>query len=618
MARSLKRGMIETSTTARERYGLTLFWARAEFDYNAVDDSSVQLSRGDIIAVFNTLESGWWDGLVGTERGWFPSNFVTVISEAEAKRGLVLCSVQQRPPDEIEIDPALPSPSDSEYWWPIEEPEQMADSYGNDIDNLQLTGEHSGQPMYVGRLSHGRSDLSVTVDDSAVPERTLSLRSLAAQRGRQPSLPPDHPPPSPDPTAIRWDERRRGVVFTSLTVPSRFWPVVDQMNDTVAATTPPIPVSPSLSFDNGGTSGPTDAMKTIPDGASAPRSVLQIMDEAPPANNFGETSQPLPDHRNNGSAEGNSSSSNEAIVKISRTMSSTEMFQHLVLRGCPDVTADLLTSSFSERPLAIGGLGDVYRCQLTNGMRVAVKCMRIYGPLDDEELYKTCLTNAVREVHTWSKLEHPHVLKLLGLADYNGQIGMVSPWIEHGSLRYYLKKTPQANRPRLCTHVADGLSYLHKSGVIHGDLKGDNVLISDSGEPLITDFGNAALLERTLQFTFTTTKGQLSPRWTASAPEILEGDPCSFESDVYALGMEAITGELPYAGVNDRAVMFAIVRGKIPKRPETQIQSAGKYGDMLWSLLESCWALDPVTRPVAATVGDKMRIIEPDDLMKTD
>ncbi|KAG8717310.1 hypothetical protein FRC09_014451, partial [Ceratobasidium sp. 395] len=486
MARPSKHETTETPTIASDGGDLPSFWARAMFDYDVVDDSSIQFSRGDIIEVLSTLENGWWDGLVGLERGWFPSNFVTVISEAEAEEELALRSAQKQPPGSVEINPALLSPCGSEYGSPVDEPDHVAGSSvatSNGADKSQFTGEHSGRIMYAGRLGHQSSDFPV-VDDLAVPEYTSQF--IATRPGGQHSPPPDRVSALSNPTTDRLGESRSGVVFTSSTTASRFWPIVDQANDTISATTAPGPVSPPSSFDNGGSSGPIGARKTT-------------------------------------------------LVKISRTMSSAEMFRHLVLRGCPDVTADLLESSFSERPLAIGGLGDVYRCQLTNGMRVAIKCMRVYGSLDDKDLYKIYLTNAVREVNTWSKLDHPHVLRLLGLADYNGQIGMVSPWIDHGSLRYYLKKTPQANRPRLCTQVADGLSYLHKSGVIHGDLKGDNVLISNSGEPLITDFGNAALLERTLQFTSTTTKGQLSPRWTA--PEILEGDACSFESDVYALGM---------------------------------------------------------------------------------
>ncbi|KAG8770406.1 hypothetical protein FRC12_004282 [Ceratobasidium sp. 428] len=220
--------------------------------------------------------------------------------------------------------------------------------------------------------------------------------------------------------------------------------------------------------------------------------------------------------------------------KITRAMTSKEIIQHLVLHGCQDITTDLRMQSCSEFPVASGGFGDVYRGQLGDGTRVAIKCMRIFESSEGEEQQKH-LRYAAREIHTWSKLQHPHVLRLLGLANYRNKIAMVSSWMEGGPLRHHLKRTPGANRPQLCAKIADALSYLHQSGIVHGDLKGDNVLVNDVGEPLVTDFGNAVLQERTLNFTFVTTGNHLSSRW--AAPELFHGGLRSFETDIYALGM---------------------------------------------------------------------------------
>ncbi|KAH9936253.1 ras guanine nucleotide exchange factor domain-containing protein [Fomitopsis serialis] len=67
---------------------LTTFWCRALYDYQKSDASSLSFQKNDIIEVLSKLESGWWDGLLGEERGWFPSNYVTVISEEEAEMAL--------------------------------------------------------------------------------------------------------------------------------------------------------------------------------------------------------------------------------------------------------------------------------------------------------------------------------------------------------------------------------------------------------------------------------------------------------------------------------------------------------------------------------------------------
>lgn len=66
------------------------FFVRALFDFQGSDASSLSFRRGDIIEVLNTLESGWWDGLLDDERGWFPSNYVQAISDAEADQELAI------------------------------------------------------------------------------------------------------------------------------------------------------------------------------------------------------------------------------------------------------------------------------------------------------------------------------------------------------------------------------------------------------------------------------------------------------------------------------------------------------------------------------------------------
>ena len=67
---------------------LPTFYCRALYDYQSTDNSSLSFFRGDIIEVLTQLESGWWDGLIGEERGWFPSNYVQPISESEAEAEL--------------------------------------------------------------------------------------------------------------------------------------------------------------------------------------------------------------------------------------------------------------------------------------------------------------------------------------------------------------------------------------------------------------------------------------------------------------------------------------------------------------------------------------------------
>ncbi|KAF8596587.1 kinase-like protein, partial [Ceratobasidium sp. AG-I] len=141
------------------------------------------------------------------------------------------------------------------------------------------------------------------------------------------------------------------------------------------------------------------------------------------------------------------------------------------------------------------------------------------------------------ELYTWSKCQHENVHRLLGFVEFHDQIGMVSYWMQNGSLPGYLESNPQADRCRMSTKICEGLAYLHSIDIIHGDLKGPNVLISDNGTPMLTDFGNAILKEN-MPLTATTTKYALSERW--AAPEVVNHNLHSRAADVYALGMVCI------------------------------------------------------------------------------
>ncbi|KAF8593106.1 kinase-like protein [Ceratobasidium sp. AG-I] len=290
---------------------------------------------------------------------------------------------------------------------------------------------------------------------------------------------------------------------------------------------------------------------------------------------------------------------------IGSTMNVSDVVSCLVQHGCQDVTQRLDLSTCSPYPISSGGFGDIYRCKLQNGDPVAIKCMRF--TVDTAGEPQKHLKHAAREIHTWAKCEHPHVLKLLGVAQFRGLIGMVSPWVVRGSLNHFVDRNPEVNKLRLCAQVADGLTYLHSGGVVHGDLKGANVLVSDKGGALLTDFGNAVLREHSLHFTWTTAKSNISPRWTA--PELIRGEATfSTEADVFALGMtilEVITKSVPYHHLlKDVAVIYAIIEGRLPERPEHIIPTKSRQGDFLWSLLSRCWDREVKSRPTAKDVAD--------------
>ncbi|KAG8724885.1 hypothetical protein FRC09_012548 [Ceratobasidium sp. 395] len=292
-------------------------------------------------------------------------------------------------------------------------------------------------------------------------------------------------------------------------------------------------------------------------------------------------------------------------AEITSAATPQEIVSLLSLRGCADMTNELDMATCSEHPISSGGFGDIYRGGLKNRTHVAIKTIRKYTDSSEQNQKIFKKQRAAHEVYAWSKCKHPNVQPLLGLVMFRGLIGMIAQWESNGSLPQYLERHADADRCIMSAQVAEGLSYLHASGVVHGDLKGANVLISQDGIPQLADFGNAKLQEYTLKFSKTSTKEALSSRW--AAPELFEGESCSYATDVYALGMtilEAITGDIPWTGKSERAVMFAItIKRAYPERPETYIPLTSEQGDSLWSLLKLCWEFEPEERPSAAKVA---------------
>ncbi|KZP04661.1 kinase-like protein [Athelia psychrophila] len=238
----------------------------------------------------------------------------------------------------------------------------------------------------------------------------------------------------------------------------------------------------------------------------------------------------------------------------------------------------------------------------------AWKCTSIFEEGADGSGYAQRIR---REISIWQRLKHENVLPLLGTVQHFGRyISLVSPWMENGSLVQYLKECGgdmgMLRRLQLASEVASGLSYLHSSGVVHGDLSGMNVLITEEGKACLCDFGLSSLMLEFHDPTFCTSTIGANARW--AAPEIYrissedqDSVPiATTKSDVYSFGcilLEILSGLIPYHYLaRDGQVLLELQNGTKPRRPQGE---GGYVTDALWAQITACWAEPAEQRPTA-------------------
>ncbi|KAH9930838.1 kinase-like domain-containing protein [Fomitopsis serialis] len=263
-----------------------------------------------------------------------------------------------------------------------------------------------------------------------------------------------------------------------------------------------------------------------------------------------------------------------------------------------------------NRPDEKGGCADIYLGQW-NGKTVGIKAVRMtqHDPLD------ALMKKIAKEATLWRRLTHPNIAPFYGIDRQHFDISMICLWMPDGDILKFLKNNPSASRPQLLLDVARGLEYLHSDevGIVHGDLKGPNILVDRQHRACLTDFGLSAALYGcdTLNTVSCMTKFESTLRWMS--PELLNPEgfglhsaTASKYSDVYAYSMvmwEVFTGKVPfYQFDNKGTVVFKIVSGLRPQRPAASDDCSGP-SDIIWSIMESCWDQLRVNRPSIADVA---------------
>ncbi len=258
-----------------------------------------------------------------------------------------------------------------------------------------------------------------------------------------------------------------------------------------------------------------------------------------------------------------------------------------------------------EGEIGRGGMAVVYRARDRRLDRaVAIKV------LPPELAHDPAVrTRFAREAHTSAQLSHPHIVPIYDVGDRDGIAYLVMGFVAGGNLGALLAHEPRQpfdEARRLLGEIADALAYAHGRGVIHRDIKPDNILLDrDTGRALVTDFGIARAMEAGTRLTNTGiavgTPAYMSPE-QATGERQIDG-----RSDIYALGVlgyQMLTGRLPFSAGNTMALLMKHV-GERPRpiadlRPETP--------QVLRDAVERALAKDPDDRwPDAGILRDALR-----------
>ncbi|KAJ7940895.1 kinase-like domain-containing protein [Mycena leptocephala] len=229
-----------------------------------------------------------------------------------------------------------------------------------------------------------------------------------------------------------------------------------------------------------------------------------------------------------------------------------------------------------------------------------------------------------REVGKWRHLKHDNIVSLYGIVFTGPDLFTAQPWFNRGTAINFVQKNPDVDRLKILNDIAagkahftcqikhrseclQGLEYLHKENIIHGDLRGANVLIANNGSALLSGFGIVSFLED--DGNGIASSDTVNPRW--SAPELLRNHgSTSKQSDVWSFAMvalELMTGQPPYSNTpRDITVLRELDQGKIPDHPGRAATLRG-LSDGLWSFMRKCWHKRPDSRPLAAAANCRLR-----------
>jgi len=234
-------------------------------------------------------------------------------------------------------------------------------------------------------------------------------------------------------------------------------------------------------------------------------------------------------------------------------------------------------------PLGEGGMAIVYKAYDTRlESEVAVKVIRIERLAP--EILQRAMKRFEREAKSLAQLTHPNLVKVLDYGEYEGQPYLVMPYLPGGTLKQKMNGQPMPwqEAARLLIPIARALDYAHKRNLIHRDVKPSNILITESGEPMLTDFGVAKIIDEEATLDLTGTSAAVgTPEYMA--PEQATSKNVDHRADIYALGIvfyEMVTGRRPFQADTPLAVLFKQASEPLP-RPSQFVRDLPQHLEQL-------------------------------------
>src|ERR1700691_5691891 len=227
---------------------------------------------------------------------------------------------------------------------------------------------------------------------------------------------------------------------------------------------------------------------------------------------------------------------------------------------------DLLDHYRIESLVARSGMATIFRAtDVDNGRTVAIKI-----PHPEMEADPQLFERFKREQEIGEKLDHPGVMKVFKDAK-RSRIYMVMEWVDGQLLRNLLsaaRKLPPERAAKIAARICDALDYIHSHGVVHRDMKPENIMVDPDDNIKLIDFGIAAN-EGSRRLTFANLSNVMgTPDYIS--PEQVKGKRGNARSDIYAMGVmlyEMLTGKVPFTGSNPFLIMNdRLLNSPVPPR----------------------------------------------------